>query len=566
MSYSPHVPTRTADRLVIGLIALLVALFYAAIYRYAINVPVVDDLLYIDSIRRITTPGTSLSEIARVLVEQHNDHRILLSRLIVLADYWLEGQVNYRTLALAGSLSVVGLLWQLYRIFREAALALWLVLPVALLLFQPSYQEDVWGVLCLLQHTVTLFLTVIVFRLLARPEPSAQMGALALGGLVLYSNSNGLFMWMAAVVLLLLLQRWRWAIAWVVAGVVFIGLYFGIDYTFVSKNSLATAAEHPGWIVKSILSAAGGAAYFDGRKWLLLPVLLVVMVLGTGVLLVIVVSWLRALLQTKKVISGPMVPFLGIAFVLLCSTGASALTRSDGGLMVPDRYQIFCISYLIVIYGLLILQLPKRWIPAVGLLGIGFTGWLWLNAWLYYGPLLSERYNRLVAEGMALKHYHYSVMSQTFGLDQDWQRRWEMAMSRGIYQVPDLPEIWGVEVALKAPPVVDSTTRFATRTERLGFLNSDALFFQQDTLPTPRFLFLRSVGNWYLLPAQSSPRPILKPWLPARGAKSMVVPVMLKPGIYQLGWIRQTPTGWHSTVSTQTIAISDRPQTTRATH
>ncbi|MBO0932506.1 hypothetical protein [Fibrella aquatilis] len=565
MNRSLSLSTTTVDRLVLGFIGLLAALFYAAIYRYAINVPVVDDLLYIDSIRRITTPGTGFAEQMRVLVEQHNDHRILLSRLLVLTDYWLEGQVNYRTLTLAGSLSVAGIGWQLYQIFRQAGLSRWLVLPFALVLFQPSYQEDVWGVLCLLQHTVTLWLTIIVFRLLARPEPLAQAGALALGGLVLYSNSNGLFMWVAAVGLLLLMERWRWALAWGLGGVVLIGLYFGVDYTFVSKNSLAVAAEHPGWVVKSVLSAMGGAAYFDGRKWLLVPMLWAVMGLGILVLLVITISWIRALFGSKKVLSASLVPFLGIAFVLACSTGASAITRSDGGLMLPDRYQLFCVAYLLVVYGLLLLQLPQRWETTVGLVGVGFTSWFWLNAWLYYGPLLSEHYDAKVAEAMSLKHYHYSIISQTFGLDRDWQQRWETAMNRGIYQVPDLPEIRSVEAAMKTVPTQDSITRFITRTERLGFLNNDALFLQQDTLPTPRFLYIRSATDWYLLPAQPLPKPILKPWLPNRGAKSIVVPVMLKPGTYRLGWLRQMPAGWIPTLTEQALIVSNKPQTNKAT-
>ena len=542
MTRSSQLPTSTVNRLILGIILLLAGIFYVAIYRYAINVPVVDDLLYIDSIRRITTPGTSFADIMRVLVEQHNDHRILLSRLVVLADYWVEGQVNYRTLTIVGSLSVVGLFWQLYRIFRQANLSVWLVLPVALLLFQPSYQEDVWGVLCLLQHTLTLFLTVIVFRLISRPETPAQAGALALGGLVLYSNSNGLFMWAAVVVLLALMQRWRWAVAWVATGAVLIGLYFNVNYTFISKNSLATVTGHPGWIVKSVLSAMGGAAYFDGRKWLLLPMLWVVMGLGAAVLLVIATSWVRVLFWPRKPVSTPLVPFLGIAFVLVCSTGASALTRSDGGLMVPDRYQVFAVLYLIVVYGLLLLQAPKRWKMVVGLTAIGFTGWLWLNAWLYYGPLLGEHYTAKVAEGMALKKYRYSVMSQTFGLDRDWQRRWETAMNRGIYR-PDMPEFGRIETAMKTIPTLDSATHFATRTQRLGFLNSDALFLQQDSLLTPYFLYLQSANNWYLLPAQRLPKPVLKPWLPNRGAKTMVIPIMLKPGTYDVGWLRKMPTG-----------------------
>ena len=302
----------------------------------------------------------------------------------------------------------------------------------------------------------------------------------------------------------------------------------------------------------------GGAAYFDGRKWLLLPMLWVVIGIGILVLLVIKISWVRALLQFKKALPAPLVPFLGLAFVLACSTGASALTRSDGGLMVPGRYQVFCVFYLIVVYGLLLLQVPGRWRSAVGLAGVAFTGWLWLNSWLYYGPLLHEHYTDLVAEGMALKQYRYSVMSQTFGLDQDWQQRWETAMDRGIYQVPDLPEIRGIEVAMKTVPLRDSVIQFATRSERLSFLKNDALFLQQDTLATPNFVFLQSATHWYILPAHHLPKPILKPWMPDRGAKSLVVPVMLEPGTYRIGWLRENKTGWLSTVSGQEVSVSEK--------
>ena len=132
MTVSDLLPNRPTDRWVVGIIILLASAFYAAILRYAINVPELDDLMFVDSMRRIFANGTTLREVARLLVEQHNDHRILLSRLIVLADYLVEGQVNYRTLTLLGSLSVAGLMWLVYRLFRQANLALWLVLPVAL--------------------------------------------------------------------------------------------------------------------------------------------------------------------------------------------------------------------------------------------------------------------------------------------------------------------------------------------------------------------------------------------------------------------------------------------------
>lgn len=560
MSVSSLPSTRTADRWVAGIILLLAVLFYAAILRYAINVPQVDDFLYIDSVRRITAAGTPFAEVARLLVEQHNDHRILLSRILVITDYWIEGQVNYRTLTLLGSLSVAGLLWQVYCLFRQTRLASWLLLPVALFLFQPSYQEDVWWVLCLLQHTVTLLLMLIVFRLLMRPEASAQLGALALGGLVLYSNSNGLFMWVAVVVLLAMARQWRWAGIWTVTGLVLISLYFSINYNFISKNSLLTIAQHPAWVIKSIVSFAGSAVYFDGRRWLLLPGYGLVLGAGALVLLVISVSWVRLLIRSirSKPILPATLPFLALGLVLTGSAVAAALARSDGNLMVIDRYQLYAVWCLIVVYVLLLMQFTGRWRRVTGWAGLGLALWFWLNAWLYYGPQLAERYNRQLAEGMSLKQYRYSVLSQTFGLDPYWQRGWVEAMDRGIYQVPDLPEIRSVEVAIRSKPSINSLTRFTTQTRRLAYLNTDGLFIEQNTLPKPEFLYLQSAEHWYVLPAQRLPKPIMKPWLSDKGVKSVVLPVMLKPGSYRFGWVRRASTGWSATLTRQTLQVPVR--------
>ena len=555
MTVSDLPPNHPADRWVIGIVILLATAFYAAILRYAINVPEVDDLMFVDSIRRIFADGTTLREVARLLVEQHNDHRILFSRLIVLADYVVEGQVNYRTLTLLGSLSVAGLLWQVYRLFRQANLALWTVLPVALLLFQPSYQEDVWWVLCLLSHVITLFLMIIVFRLLTQSGTAAKLLALALGGLVIFSLSNGLLMWVAVVALLGLTRQWLWAAVWLVTGVILISLYFGIDYNFAAKDSLVTVAQHPGWIMKSLVSFAGSAVYFDQRKWLLIPGQWLVFGVGIGVLVVIALSWVRLLLRFPRPIRPELIPFLGLGLMLAGTGMVAALARSDGNLMVVPRYQLYAVWCLIVVYVLLVMQMEGRQRQVVGWVGTLLAGWFWLNSWLYYGPQLAQRHSTQIAEGMALKQYQYSVLSQLFGRDSQWQKGWVQAMNQGIYQVPDLPAIRGIEAAMQAAPARDSTTRFTIDTRRLTHLNTDAIFIEQKTLSTPDFLYIRSAENWYLLPTQPLPKPIMKPWLANKGLKSRVLPIMLKPGTYQLGWVRQTEAGWLATQTRREVQI-----------
>ena len=281
------------------------------------------------------------------------------------------------------------------------------------------------------------------------------------------------------------------------------------------------------------------------------------LVLGLGAVVVclVAIGWLRLFGQKVKRISPAIIPFLGLGMVLVCSGVAAALARSDGSLMVIDRYQVYAVWCLIVAYVLIIMQSTGRLRQVAGLVGLGLTFWFWLNAWLLYGPQLADRYNRQVAEGMALKQYRYSVLSQRFGMDPYWQRGWVEAMNRGIYQVPDLPEIRGIEAALSAEVSQNANIIFSTTIRRLSFLNTDALFIEQDTLLKPDFLFLRSATNWYVLPAQRRPKAIMKPWLANKGVKSVVLPVMLKPGTYQFGWIRHTNAGWVATLTKQEVSI-----------
>jgi len=475
-----------------------------------------------------------------------------------VADYWVEGQVNYRTLMLLGSLSIAGLMWAVYHLFRKAGLPVWMLLPVALLLFQPSYQDDVWSVICLLQHTLTLLLILLVFQLLTRPQTWSQAGALVLGWLIIYSNSNGFFMWVAVLVLLTMTRRWRWLTAWLLTGSVLTYLYFGVNYAFLAQSSLESVIRHPGWVLKSVISFAGSALYFDQRRWLLLPGQWVILGAGTLVLLSIAASWLRGLARTRW-LTPTITPFLGLGFVLIATGLAAALVRSDGGLMIIERYQLFAVWCLIVVYALLILQLTQRWRKRVGWVSLGLASWFWLNAWLYYGPQLSERYNRQIAEAVALKHYGYSVVSQPFGRDVNWRNEWNQAMKQGLYKIPDLPEIAGIEAAMKTAPHLDSTIHFATAIKWIPPLSTDGLYLEQDTLLTPDFLYLQSAADWYVMPRQRLVKPVLGPFLPDKGIKSSLLPVMLKPGSYRLGWIRRTKTGWFSTLTRQEIQVKNKP-------
>ncbi len=551
----PTVPVRVSvsNLLLLLLLGMLALLFYAAVWHFSLNVPLTDDWLLVFTLTRVIDPATPWPEALRLLTEQHIDHRILGARLLILADYVAEGHLNLRTLLVGGSVCVAGFVWLLHRFFRQANRALWAILPVALLLFQPSYQEDVWWLICLLQHTLTLFLSLYLFSQIDRPGTLAQVGMLGLAALLVYSNTNGLFVWVAMLGLHLLRRRWGRAAVWAAVGAVVFGLYFWLDYSFRSKGAALALWQHPAWVLNGLVGFVGGGVAFEGRRWLGVPSAWAVVGAGVSILGLMAISGWRAVFGQKKP-SASLLALLALSFVLVCTGGAAAVARGTGGLLVVGRYQIFAVLCLVVAYALLVLQLTNPRHQRLVVAGAtGLAGWFWLNAWLLYGPALAHRHNALLADALNLRTYGRSVTSQAFLAVPFWQNLLQQTRERGIYAVPDFPQTAGLVQALKQTPTsADVIFRVDSAFSNVHYVPMQTI--SHDTLPTPTYLCLWSAQHAYLLPATPPPASFLKPLGTGRGVTSAVMPTLLLPGQYRIGWVRKDPTGrWRVTCSGQRI-------------
>src|SRR5262249_23068928 len=134
-----------AASFLLTLIALIpVCEYYAVVLDTAVNVPYEDDLpvglQFISEYQQTRNLGEKL----RLIYAQHNEHRIVPTRLAFLIDYTLFGEMNFRHIALLGNLSLLftlGLLFQ--SSFRHLSLPRRLLyfVPVPFLLFQLHYWE-----------------------------------------------------------------------------------------------------------------------------------------------------------------------------------------------------------------------------------------------------------------------------------------------------------------------------------------------------------------------------------------------------------------------------------------
>ncbi|GAB2772631.1 hypothetical protein GCM10027275_14440 [Rhabdobacter roseus] len=218
--------TQRALTLLVGLTLLLPLVIYFWVWNYyAVNVPKWDDhALKAFLVEYLQAPNWQAKWAA--LFRQHNEHRIVLTRLLAWWDYALMGSLNFRHLMLAGNLLLVGVIGLWWVLLHRNQKPFYTLLPVPFLWLTLAHWENMyWGMSAVQNFGVvsllvwTLYLVVsrrLVFFLLALP----------LAGLTLLTSGNGLLVLPIGALLLLLSKEGKRLVAWLVTSGLYAYLYF----------------------------------------------------------------------------------------------------------------------------------------------------------------------------------------------------------------------------------------------------------------------------------------------------------------------------------------------------
>lgn len=402
------------------LTALPVVLFWQTWAAYAVNVPKWDDhalktfLLHLEQ-------ADSFPERVYQFVRQHNEHRIVLDRIMTWLDFWLFGKLDYRHLMALGNLSLVGLLVVFGYVLRRSIRAdktAWLLLlpPVSFLLFNLSHWENMfWGMAALQNFTVVLWALWAIYALTFTQNWPL---AIVLAVFATITSGNGLLIWPIGAVLsgLQLLDRrdsdWQRPalnrqlilplVYWLTGAIITIGLYF-VGYEKPAGNPPARGSIADllmGW-----LAFLGSAAEVVpvGSALTNCVVLGVVLVLAVTVLVGLSI---RVLLQSspEKPDSGlpevrnELTLFLtGSAGFLLGTAVIVAWSRVGFGLetLITSRYKLYSFTLLALVHVAVVSRLSGRgrWLAggagllvSAGLAGLSYPAFtdevIWWRQWL----------------------------------------------------------------------------------------------------------------------------------------------------------------------------------------
>lgn len=233
------------DAAFIAAVAAPVLFFFWVVLSVAINIPIGDDFDTVPGfLNRFLSAGDLIGK-AGLLFEQHNEHRLVFSRLVALAQYCLFGEADLRALIIFGNLSLAGLFVTIAIIYRKRLGSVLYLLPASLIIFNFEYYETVnWAMASVSNLYVLFFALLSLYLLLELPKAASFAGALICYTVAAFTQGGGLFAGIAGVATLALCRQFNKAAVWGVVTAALFGIYF---------YGYNTPAGHPS--VLSVISA-----------------------------------------------------------------------------------------------------------------------------------------------------------------------------------------------------------------------------------------------------------------------------------------------------------------------
>ena len=337
----------------VGVMLLPIAAAYGIMARYAVDAPYIDDyptiLGFSLKYERLHGAGARLHYI---LADQWVEYKLVMIHLVSAALLGMTHHVSFSLLFWVGNLSLLPLLYVLWRSYfigeTDRVRRLVLFLPVAFLLFAMNYGEALDWTATALGYLGTLTLCLGAIELLApggNAEGSRRGGACVCALVACLMAANGFLLLPIGLFLLVPRRAYGWAGVW--CGMFGVALlpYF-VSYTRNARFGHGSVLLIPAFF----LAFLGSALQF-------IPLAAAV---GVMVLAVVAEAVRRGFWRTHPA------AMLGVGW-LLVSAALAAVGRGRTGLAfsVVSRYRIYSDLLLIFCYGYLAERVRnKRWVSA----------------------------------------------------------------------------------------------------------------------------------------------------------------------------------------------------------
>lgn len=241
------------------LILFPIAVFYLVFQKYAINIPHWDDFAIRNTLAQMLETD-SFSEKIKLLFSQHNEHRILVTRLSAWIVYLLQGTLNLKSLMLIGVAALIGLLVIFYQVSKKYNFPLLAFVPVSFILFNVGLFENTFWGMASVQNFGVIFFAFLTFYWLVFSIENQYKHYFYLAILScfigVFTSSNGIIIPLIGCLVLLVQQRKKQLFTWLGSSAVFIvGFFFNFQKN--PDNVVKTNFSNFKTIIRGIFATFG---------------------------------------------------------------------------------------------------------------------------------------------------------------------------------------------------------------------------------------------------------------------------------------------------------------------
>lgn len=421
----------------------VVAYFFWFTYSHAINIPHEDSIYDFLRFLLLAQDADGFTGAFSEWFKHYNDHRTNASRLLVVAAYWLQGEVNFQTLSLLANLSLLCVLGLFYIAVRREKYRWVILLSAALLLLHiRAYTIVLWGQAAFAYCWVFAYAFACFFAL-HKVSPARFVLAATLCTLASFTFAAGQVVWLLGLAMLLhqtLIVKntsVRYAALWLIVSIVML-IVWRIGFEPLPAPDVSQLPEEdlrrffPGVLLNpttqelvtrfcAFFFVILGSAFFETNTW------------GagiTGVVMLLTLTWL-----SLRDFKGDDHRLAMCCWFVVAS--AAAITLGRASVVSPDYVLSTRYSFLSVLFASALAVLVQtrvevfrsRVVYVCALLACAYCIWSYQH---FAAPLsegLAKRYERF-------NKGHYIVFGYSAG---ESGKIVHEAIARGMYNPPCRP-------------------------------------------------------------------------------------------------------------------------------
>ncbi len=380
----------------------------------------------IDFIIRLDA-GAGWREVLERLFAVNNEHRMVTSRLMFAASYWLTGTVNFHVISAIGNLCLVGTC-----VILVAAQADWprrvrMGVVLAFLMFQLEHFENLLWSGASIDHFQVVTLAVGALAALAHGTPRGVALGAALALLATFTLAHGVVVWPVGALLLWQQRRRAHFLAWLgcagaAAGLFLWGFVFN-PANRISEPGLAVI----GRVIRYWLSLLGAPLALGHTAWAPLP----------GAVLLIGLAWMAMRGAVRRQPLAFFAAIYAIAALGLVAYGRSAIAGPE----INSRYMVLGALAWALLVGLALDRYsnPRRPLRLLAAAAPALAAFA-VCANLRYAPKAetfvtmrdraASRFAQYGEDGHGISNMHPRAGHAAALL--------KLAEQRGVYELPDL--------------------------------------------------------------------------------------------------------------------------------